>query len=63
MTTARQLHLFHRKRQRGTVPPAANEYQLHCAVVDNVRAACAPEFTCDDANGLSRGTPVFSAKS
>ncbi len=37
MTAARQLHLFHGKRQRGTVPPAASEYQLQCAVVDAIR--------------------------
>jgi hypothetical protein len=31
--TARQLHLFGNKRQRGTAPPSPSEYQLHCAVV------------------------------
>jgi VRR-NUC domain-containing protein len=34
---ARQLHLFHGKRQRGSVPPSPTEYQLHCAVVDTVK--------------------------
>ena len=34
---ARQLHLFHGKRQRGTVAPSASEYQLHVTVVDTVR--------------------------
>jgi hypothetical protein len=35
--TARQLHLFKSRRQRGTLPPAPSEYQLHCAVVDTVK--------------------------
>jgi len=35
--TARQLHLFKSRRQRGTLPPAPSEYQLHCAVADTVK--------------------------
>jgi hypothetical protein len=34
---AAQLHLFKSKRQRGTAPPSASEFQLQCAVVDIVR--------------------------
>ena len=37
MLPARQLHLFKGKRQRGIRSNGATEYQLHCAVVDNVR--------------------------
>ncbi|MBR1237871.1 VRR-NUC domain-containing protein [Bradyrhizobium sp. AUGA SZCCT0182] len=37
MTAARQLHLFKSRRQRGQAPPAASEYQLHCAVADTVK--------------------------
>ena len=36
-TAARQLSLFRSRRQRGTAPPAASEYQLHCAVVDTIK--------------------------
>jgi hypothetical protein len=39
MTPARQLTVFHGKRQRGTVPPAASKYQLHCAVVQRTPRA------------------------
>jgi hypothetical protein len=35
--TERQLHLFKSRKQRGCAPPAASEYQLHCAVADMIR--------------------------
>jgi hypothetical protein len=35
--SARQLHLFKSRRQRGILAPAPNEYQLHCAVADTVK--------------------------
>ena len=35
--TARQLHLFKGKRQRGAALPGPSEYQLHCMVVDTVK--------------------------
>jgi hypothetical protein len=42
--TARQLHLFKSRRQRGVAPPSASEYQLHCAVVDTVRRWIMPRW-------------------
>jgi hypothetical protein len=30
-------NLFKSRRQRGALPPAPSEYQLHCAVVDTVK--------------------------
>ena len=35
--TARQLHLFRSRKQRGIAAPGPSEYQLHCMVVDTVR--------------------------
>jgi hypothetical protein len=37
MATARQLHLFKSRRQKGSAPPAPSEYQLHVAVADMLR--------------------------
>ena len=35
--SARQLHLFRGKRQRGSVPPAPTEFASQCVLVDIVR--------------------------
>jgi hypothetical protein len=39
-----QLHLFKSKRQRGTAPPSASEFQLQCAVADTVRRWINPHW-------------------
>jgi len=39
-----QLHLFKSKRQRGTAPPSASEFQLQCAVVDTCIRWINPEW-------------------
>src|SRR6476646_9263445 len=42
--TARQLHLFKGKRQRGSSsPPSATEFQLHCMIADILRRWALPD--------------------
>ena len=49
MAPARQLHLFKGKRQCGIRSNGATEFQLHCAVVDNVRRGIYTHIASGDA--------------
>lgn len=42
MSRARQLSLFKGKTQRGTAPPAAKEFALHCMVADVLKRFIMP---------------------
>lgn len=44
MITERQLHLFKSRRQRGTKPPTAREFSLHCMVADDLRRWASPNW-------------------
>lgn len=39
-----QLHLFKARRQRGTAPPPASEFALHCLVADVLKRWCLPDW-------------------
>jgi hypothetical protein len=52
---AGQLSLFRGKRQRGTAPPSASEFQLQCAVVDTCNRWINPQWIfCHIASGERR---------
>ena len=38
----RQLHLFKSSRQRGTAPPPAKEFELHCVFADTLKVSMMP---------------------
>lgn len=44
MITERQLHLFKSRRQRGTKPPPAPEFSLHCQVADTLKRWATPTW-------------------
>jgi hypothetical protein len=60
--TARQLHLFHGKRQRGAAPPSPSEYQLHCAVVDTVRRWIMPGWIFTHIPSGEKRDPITAAR-
>ena len=60
--TARQLHLFKSRRQRGTLPPAPSEYQLHCAVVDTVKRWIIPGWIFTRIASGEKRDPVTAAR-
>ena len=60
--TARQLHLFKSRRQRGTLPPAPSEYQLHCAVVDTVKRWIMPGWIFTHIASGEKRDPVTAAR-
>jgi hypothetical protein len=44
MATARQLHLFKSRRQRGQAPPPPKEFALHCVLADICRRWLNPHW-------------------
>jgi hypothetical protein len=42
--SARQLHLFRSRRQRGVAPPPPLEFQMHCMVADTLKRWAAPNW-------------------
>lgn len=60
--TERQLSLFHGKRQRGCAPPAASEYQLHCAVADTCRRWLSPGWIFTHVPNGERRDQVTAAR-
>ena len=61
--TERQLSLFKRKRQRGTVSSVpATEFQLHCAVADTVRRWIMPGWIFTHIASGEKRDPVTAAR-
>jgi VRR-NUC domain len=60
--TARQLHLFRSRRQRGCAPLSPSEYQLHCAVVDTVRRWIMPNWIYTHIASGEKRDPVTAAR-
>jgi hypothetical protein len=57
-----QLHLFKSKRQRGTAPPSASEFQLQCAVVDTVRRWISPVWIFTHIPSGERRDPITAGR-
>jgi hypothetical protein len=59
---AGQLSLFRGKRQRGTAPPPASEFQLQCAVVDTCNRWINREWIFTHIPSGEKRDPVTAAR-
>jgi hypothetical protein len=55
---ARQLHLFHGKRQRGRIAPAPSEFQSQAFLLDVIRRWLSPRLRCTHITSGEYSDPV-----
>jgi hypothetical protein len=62
MITERQLHLFKSRRQRGTKPPPAFEFNVQCKIADDLRRWATPNWIWTHFPAGERRDPITGAR-